>query len=406
MVRAAVSTASLQAEQGTRTTQATVVSDTTASAGQAVKFGSAPAGGGTPTNCTSYSGTQNITSGGTYTGCWNSVTVNTTAAVTIQNCGVKATSSSYNLIQINSGANVTIRNCYLEGWPTASNNGPRGIWCAGCSTLTVEYNEFLHIAALKAGNASNIVLKFTNNKIRDIIGDETNCCGGGYAPAMQLYEGTFTKTVIAWNEIINTAGNSNMEDGLNTFNAGGLSSTDPIDVNNNFIWGAYPNPITDPYSGGGMLTGDGNGTTNNIYVTNNQLIATTNYGLQIGGGTNNRFNNNRVVASGRTSTGQVINAMNVGLVLWTYSTPPSNSQMNNNVVGFMRPPNSSYEPTNGTWHRVDYWCPAAGSNGNTCTGNTSLTADPKAIITYADEQAEYTLWQQKLAANGVKVGRQ
>lgn len=189
---------------------------------------------------------------------------------------------------------------------------------------------------------------------------------------------------------------------VNLFGASGSSASTPIYIHDNFVWGAYPLPVTDRYSGGGILTGDGGGGTNNITVTRNQLVGTTNYGIQIGGGNNVRFTENRAIASGMTADGTALPAMNTN-PFWAYNTAPTNSTMSDNVLGWMRPPGGHYEPNNSTWHRVDSWMPACGTNGNTCTGNRSLTTDPNARVTYADEQAEWDRWLSK--STGVPIGR-
>ena len=342
-----------------------------------------------------FSGPITITSGGTYSPISSGVDINTTQPVTLVNCSIRATNR--HLVTVAPGANVTIRNCSFEGSATPNNAGYRGIFASSPASLSVTDNDFLHIAAVKVVGGTPTI-SILRNRIRDVIGDETNCCGGGYAPGLQLSNLTSPNAEIAWNEIINKPGQSNMEDGVNLFAASGSDAAHPIRIHNNFIWGAYPLPITDRYSGGGILTGDGGGGTHNITATNNQVVGTTNYGLQIGGGTNNHFDNNRVVASGTTADGTPIPAMNVGGTFWTYNTAPSNSTMNNNVVGWMRPPNGLHEPTNSTWHRVDSWMPAVGTNGNVATGNTSLTSSSSTRITYAHEVNEHTLWTSKSAS--------
>lgn len=339
-----------------------------------------------------------ITTGGTYSPKAAGVTVNTTQPVILEDCYVKSTTR--HLITAGAGSNVTVRNCRLEGSATPNNAGYRAVMATNVAAITVTNSDFLHIAPVKVllGTPRISIL---NNRVRDIIGDETNCCGGGYAPAFQLSNLTSSGAEIAWNEVVNLPGQSNMEDAVNLFGASG-TLTNPINVHDNFIWGAYPLPVTDRYSGGGILTGDGGGGTNHIVVTQNQVVGAANYGIQIGGGNNVRFTQNRVVASGQTADGTPIPSMNTN-PFWTYNTAPTNSTMSDNVWALMRPPGGYFEPNNQTWHRVDSWMPACGSNGNTCTGNQSLTADPKARIFYASEVAEWDRWVLK--STGQLIGR-
>lgn len=339
-----------------------------------------------------------ITQGGTYSPTTSGVTVSTSQPVVLENCAVKSTTRT--LVIVNAGSNVTIRNCYFEGSATPNDAGYRAVFANTASSITVTGSDFVHIAPFKAAGGTPTI-SVTHNRVRDVIGDETNCCGGGYAPAFQLSNLTSPSTEIAWNEVVNLPGQSNMEDAVNLFGASGTVAN-PIRVHDNFVWGAYPLPITDEYSGGGILTGDGGGGTNNVEVVDNQLVGTTNYGIQIGGGNNVRFERNRAVASGLTADGTVIRAMNTN-PFWTYQKAPTNSSMSNNVFGWMRPPGGYLEPNNPRWHRVDSWMPACGTNGNVCTGNRSLTANPSQRITYADEQAEFEPWVAKSA--GQPIGR-
>ena len=60
---------------------------------------------------------------------------------------------------------------------------------------------------------------------------------------------------IGWNEVINTPGASDVEDVISLYKSGGTSAQ-PARIHNNFIWGAFPNPIGNGYSGGGIMVGD------------------------------------------------------------------------------------------------------------------------------------------------------
>lgn len=348
-----------------------------------------------------YGPVVSITQGGTYSPSSIGVDIKTTQPVILENCYVK--SSTRSLVQMSvGGANVTIRNCRFEGSAIPGNAGYRGVWGLGVNSLRVENNDFLHIAAVKVQGGNNPTVAILNNRVRDVIGDETNCCGGGLAPAFQIAELTSPNIEIAWNEVINTPGQSNMEDGVNLYGASGTVAS-PIRIHDNFFWGAYPLPITDGYSGGGILSGDGpNGGTNNIVVTDNQLVGTTNYGIQIGGGNNVKMERNRAVSSGLTASGQEIPAQNTN-PFWTYSVAPTNSSMSNNVWAWMRGPNSRWPGNPPAWHRADSWMPACGTGGNVCTGNQSLTANPSERIYYAAEQAEYDRWVVKAA--GKQIGK-
>lgn len=119
--------------------------------------------------------------------------------------------------------------------------------------------------------------------------------------------------------MINEPNNSFVEDNISTYRSSGTAST-PVRIHNNFIMGGYPiNPATDGYSGGGIMAGDGDHDDGKvpppayIYVYDNQVINTTNYGIAIAGGHNHKVLRNRVVNAGKLSDGTVVKASNVGV---------------------------------------------------------------------------------------------
>ena len=72
---------------------------------------------------------------------------------------------------------------------------------------------------------------------------------------------------------------------------------------------------------------------------------------------------------------------------------PTNNSVHDNVVGYNR--------FDGTLSRSDYWLPACGVDGNTCTNNTSMAGG---LITTTDEQDARDDWDAARVAAGVTVG--
>ena len=153
-----------------------------------------------------------ITKGGTYSGNWQSnstnpaVTIATTEPVVIENSNVRGYG---HLISITAVADVTVRNSYGEGlWTTtAGTNFGRFIWSyGGVKNLTVEHNETVRAAAVKVVNARPKSLKIRYNKARNIYGDDSNCCGGGYMQFVQFGNVVGNGIEVAWNEVVNEAG--------------------------------------------------------------------------------------------------------------------------------------------------------------------------------------------------------
>ncbi|HEY6532941.1 MAG TPA: NPCBM/NEW2 domain-containing protein [Acidimicrobiales bacterium] len=359
-----------------------------------------------------YSGPITITKGGVYSGNWESkntgpaVTIATTEPVVIENSNVRGFG---HLISIGVKADVTVRNSYGEGlWnSTAGTNFGRFIWSyGGVKNLIVEHNETVRAAAVKVVDARPTSLKIRYNKAKNIYGDDSNCCGGGYMQFVQFGNVVGGGIEVAWNEVVNEAGKSRSEDIINLFDSGGASTSNPLWIHDNFIWGSYALPAAGAgHSGGGIIMGDASSQNGRfVLVEKNQVVATTNYGISIVCGTDQVVRNNRVIASGKTPDGAWIAAQNVGLGFgssseWAPGYCPSYTRntMSGNTVG--------WQTSRG---RNDWWAPAANSSSgnyaggaNTFSGNTSFK--PGQTVTYADEQAEYASWQTKSA--GQQVGR-
>lgn len=348
-----------------------------------------------------------ITQGGTYTGHWCStnktpaVQINTTQAVTIADSAVEGYG---NLIQAGTGANVTVRNTIGKGLWTTTNCGDNGrmVYVTGGSSVILENNEVSTAGLAKVIGGTNPLIRIRYNKATNILGEQVNC--GGYLQFVQFDGVRSSQAEVAWNQVQNLPDQSRTEDLISLFNSGGTSSSAPFWVHDNFLWGSYPIPsATAGFSGGGIMVGDQGSNAQYVVVENNQVVGTTNYGVSIVCGKNQVVRNNRVVASGRTPSGQWIGAMNVGLsfaseAMWGAGcTTYANNEMSGNVAGWQKQSG-----------RNDWWMPACGSTdtryyqpGNTCAGNTALK--PGQQITYADEQAELAAWLTKSA--GLTIGR-
>ncbi len=349
-----------------------------------------------------YTGPIVISQGGTYSGNWEStntnpaVVVTTSAPVVIENCAVKGKG---NLIQVNAVADLTVRNCYGEGtWAGTDGQGRMVRADSGVKNLIFENNEIVKAAAIKVQSARPASIKIRFNRATDIMGDPTNCCGGGFMQFVQLSNVVGPNIEIAWNEVVNRPGQSRTEDLISLFGGtSGASSASPLRIHDNFLWGSYPIPATSGgpgaanFSGGGIMVGDAG--SRFVVVENNQVVATTNYGISIICGSDNIVRNNRVIAANRLANGQWMASANVGLSFWQFQCNDeyARNTMSGNVAGWMRGPNSRWGAG-----RSDWWTPSAGGS-NVFSGNVPLDHDP----TVADEQAEYTRWKTKSASTTI-----
>ncbi len=357
-----------------------------------------------------------ITAGGTYSGCWvanqqrTAVTIATSAPVTITDSviesavGLPPNSKLSTFVQDSvAGVNLTITDTQFFGlYPGGSN-----LWMGNAVTLSHGFASFIFqhnyiaqaggIYLLDSNPTGSVLVQY--NVAQDIDGRITNGTGGyvtsggvgvGYVKTdfIQLNHVNAAGIDIAWNQIQNIPNASRVEDNISIFSSNGTSAS-PISVHDNYIDGGYPYPVMNTdYDGGGIMLGDGGGSYQDAY--NNQVVATTNYGIANSGGTNTSIYNNTVVCSATLPNGSVLLGSNVGI----YSAneqpaePYGNNSVTNNISGWM---DSS--------GRNDFWLPGASST----SGNTHLN-DNQLAITTTDVNEQWTAWQAKLSSNGVTVG--
>ncbi|RZK24663.1 MAG: T9SS type A sorting domain-containing protein [Hymenobacter sp.] len=357
----------------------------------------------------SYSAPIVITQGGTYTGNYQSLSSGTPCVRVTTNDPVVLTGCTFsgagNLVEATEGVNLTIRNCTGQGLtPSIDGQAPgRFVDSYKAKNLVIEHNSFTQTSGIlinrwSAGQAGQ-TLTVRYNRVRNIDGRWRN---GGSTLSSFLQLNTVTQLAgvdIAYNEVINTADQSLVEDNINLYNSSGTAQS-AIHVHDNFVRGAYPYPATaTSYSGTGMTT-DGDGNTlalaaGYIEADHNQFVGTGNAAMNLAAGHDIYYHDNRAVTSGTLPDGRRFNAGYAALGIFNYYNQLSNiffnNRMENNTVGYVRwGSNAPYQD------RQDL-SPGACA---TCTGTISL---PNPITT-ATEDAEATLWQQKLQQAGITVG--
>jgi hypothetical protein len=147
-------------------------------------------------------------------------------------------------------------------------------------------------------------------------------------------------------------------------------------------------PVDDDYSGGGIMVGDQGSDAGHVEVTANQVVGTTNYGISVVCGSNQRVSGNTIISSGRTQDGTWLPATNVGLSMGSESrwgaqcSTYSGNTATGNDLGWQK-----------QGSRNDSWTPDCAD----CSGNTRRSGE----ITYATEQAEYERWKQKTSGRPI-----
>jgi chitinase len=426
LLMSSASTNSYGAEIGGGGTQspATDVVDPEASGGVATLFGSKPS------TCTNFDGPTIISRGGTYTGCWRStdgvtpaIQITTSEPVVIVDSTIESHSAF--IVDGRSGVNLTLNNSRLIGTtpkpplPTITVPSRRAVHLArGAVNFRAEGNYLEDTSGFKitgwtgSGSTTNTI-KVMRNKAKNITNQSVIRQAGNRSHLVQFVQigqvNSISNVEISWNEVINKFGESSVEDNINLFQTGG-TTTSPIKIHDNFIWGGFPETLGADYNGGGIIAGDSSYNLNigRTEIFNNQVVGTTNYGIAIICGRDSSAYNNRVISSGRTHDNQLIAAANVGLIpnnatAWNGDCDPANYtniSFANNYVGWM----------NGNSRRNDwsFRCGQINSVGENilCASNISnLQVLPTNLdITYAMEQAEYTRWQQKVSSGGVVIG--
>jgi hypothetical protein len=351
-----------------------------------------------------------ITKGGTYTGNYQSlssgmpcVRIATSDPVILEGCTF---SGAGNLIEAGEGADLTVRNCTGQGLaPSVNNQAPgRFLDTYRAKNLTIEHNAFTQTSGIVVNRWSGSgqagqTLTVRYNRVRNIDGRWLN---GGSTRSSFLILNTVAHVSgvdISYNEVINTANESLVEDNINLYNSSGTAQS-AIRIHDNFVRGAYPFPATSAKFTGTGLTTDGDASTlaeaaGFIEADHNQFVGTANAAMNIAAGHDINYHDNRLVTSGYLPDGQRLNAGWAALGVFNYYNQPAsvyfNNRVQNNTIGYVSW-NSNFPYTD----RLDL-SPGACAP---CMGTIHL---PNPITT-ATEDAEATLWQAKLQQASVTVG--
>ena len=256
-----------------------------------------------------------ITEGGTYSGNWVSndpgipaVTVNTDAPVLIQNSTVQGRNQ---LILVNgiNGANVTVRNVTGTGLDPQVAGQQRGAFIAAYTvqSLTVQNNTVSGVSfGIKIGRSPALTSLSIMNNVGSQLEDRASDGAGGLTtarPQLGHFIGLYNVTApnggeIGWNQLVQTIGQSSMEDAINIYNSQGASGT-PLLVHDNYLEG-YSSSSTATYTGNGLITdGDSSGVTSYVVFQGNEMVHTAGGGVVIASGHDNTATANRIVSCGK-----------------------------------------------------------------------------------------------------------
>lgn len=352
-------------------------------------------------------GSVTITQGGVYTGNWSSPSADR-AAVTIDTdqpvvlCGCHLFGAADLVQTVHPHTKITIENCRATGVVTPGTTAGRFLDAEGFDSVTVRNNDIEGTGGIYllqyAGSDPADTVRIEHNQARNIGGGRSADGGSavsdtGVVQFLQLDKVEAVPQVeVSWNEVVNSAGRSRVEDVINVFSSQGTPSS-PIRIHDNYIDGAYPlDPERDAaYTGGGIIV-DGDTRSAWVSITGNTVLRTTNHGVAVAAGHDNLVSGNTVVASGWTDDGRIAAGQNVGGYVWNRAQAPGfdRNVMRDNVFGWWVPSRSA---------RNDWWLPDC-SEG--CTGNTSIR--PGSVITADDEAVARRAWQDAAVAQQIQVG--
>ena len=340
-----------------------------------------------PSPSTATSGPITITAGGTYTGNWEStssipaITIATTQPVTIANSIVKNLSGGPLINAVPGGpVQVVVQNTFAYGGSSYQTSG-RFLQSSNFKSVTIRNCTIENTRGieLELGAAGSSVL-ITRNKHHNIQGNGMTPVGN----FVQFRSVQNSTVEVSWNQVINEYNKSNPEDLVSLYQSANAN------VHDNYFFGqstpgnAY---ATSSQNGITIESGTQAGSASNNTISNNQLIAGEAIGMF--SGNNNVFQGNRIVRSGFLTDGATLNR-NGYEGIWI-STNGTNNHAHGNVVGFV----------NRDGARSDGRFPGAPEGD---TGEWANNTHMPSPISLSVEQNEWTLWQQKLAANGISVG--
>lgn len=291
-----------------------------------------------------FDGPLTITTGGTYSGRWESqdpavpaVTVKTAEPVILENCAVRGPGHLISARWVHT--RLTVRGC--EGQDTSDETAGRFLAVEGAVALVVQNNVLHRTGGIYLNSMDTLAaenrLEITGNRAYDINGLKAG--GKSYVQFLQLNHVRNQSGLIAWNRVENRPGDSAVEDVINLFDTSGKPGA-PISIHNNLIIGAYGTPPESGYSGGGIMLGDGDGA--ELEAVGNTVIETSNYGVASAGGKNITIKGNTVLGLGRLPDGTILDANpDAGIYARNYSGSktfdPKTINVVDNLVGWGRP---------------------------------------------------------------------
>jgi hypothetical protein len=371
------------------------------------------------------SGPITISSGGTYSGNWNSddpktpaVTITTGDPVTIQDSILTGRGPLIVISGPVAGAHVIIENVTGTALDPGVAGLERGVFvsAAGINSLVVRNCTMTGVSFGVIVNGATVSTFQILNNLAFNLEDRASDGQGGLL-ATRPYLGHFVilsnlvapqGVEIGWNKVVQTIGQSSVEDVFNIYRSQGVPGA-PIWVHDNYMEG-NSSPSSPYYSGTGIIT-DG-GQTGNVpafaLIENNDVVHTAGSGIALDNGHDIAAVGNRIVSCGQDASGNWF-AMPYAEAasIWDgYHSGPMlfyNNTVSQTAGGLVRP-NAQGQPEAADF----YGDPLAMTYPGNAVSDNDFT-DPCLVngtLNLAAEDAERAYWAAKVAAAGELLGDQ
>lgn len=347
-----------------------------------------------------FDGPLTITKGGTYSGNWESldfktpaVKVMTSEPVIIENCNLRF--RGHGILSPWTNANLIVRNCKGVGLNSMTLGESTGRFFAaeGFQSIELTNNTLVQNSGiyLNGWDGAGTGRIFISENYAENIDGRLSDGKGGYQN--DFYRVQFVqlnniknnpRVEISWNKVYNQPRASFVEDTINIHASSG-TPTNSINIENNLLIGAYQIDPAAAYSGGGIMVGDGCENSGYTTAQNNTVIQTSNYGIAIANGNNQKILNNVILGTGVLKDGTLLDAdSDAGIYVRNYCNDPTHDPSTvfatGNKVGWGTPTATN---AHGRWDL---------NNGAAASQNFNNTQ-----ISPLDKAIDWTLLDQAIA---------
>lgn len=277
---------------------------------------------------------------------------------------------------------------------------------------------------VNAAGSTVSTLRILNNLALNLEDRASDGQGGLLAARPQLGHFVILNKIVApqgaeigWNKIVQTMGQSSIEDVINIFRSQG-SPGEPIWVHDNYIEGNSSPSAPTNYSGTGIIADGGSAAPVTAYARfeNNSVVHTAGSGVTINNGHDITATGNRVVSCGQDSAGNwyAMSFVNAASIWDEYASGPSlfyNNTVTATAGGFVRPNAKGNPMTADFWGSAQSMTYPGNSSSdndftNPCLVNNSTSSSSNGQLNLAAEDAERANWIEKATAANQPIGDQ